>query len=64
MAIYADRLNRWGHKVLVLSTRQVVSVRHTLKSFSFGRGWLKPKPSYFDCSSVQHRFWTRSGLYE
>ncbi len=55
MAIYADHLRRRGHDVVVISTPQVVSMRHTLKSLLLGRGWPKPESSYFDSIGVEHR---------
>ena len=57
VAIYAARLVRRGHTVLVISTPPVISMRSKVKSFVFGRGWRKtdPEPSYFEGINVEHR---------
>lgn len=56
VAIYADRLVRRGHQVVVISTPPVISMRSKVKSFIFGRGWTPhAEPSYFDGIDVQHR---------
>ena len=54
-AIYADRLRRKGHKVTVISTPWVTTVRYALKSLALGHGWPKPEASYFDGSDMDHR---------
>jgi glycosyltransferase involved in cell wall biosynthesis len=59
IAIYADRLKRRGHEVVVISTPPFVSMRHTVKSLLWGRGWPKPEPSYFDGIGVEHRILER-----
>lgn len=55
IAIYADRLAKRGHEVVVISTPQVFSMRSKVKSFVLGRGWPTPEPSYFDGLNVEHR---------
>ena len=56
VAIYADRLVRRGHEVVVISTPPVISMRSKVKSFILGRGWTPHiEPSYFDGINVQHR---------
>jgi len=56
VAIYADRLARRGHEVVVISTPQAYSTRSKVKSFIFGRGWrIHPEPSYFGGINVKHR---------
>lgn len=55
IAIYAERLARRGHDVRVISTPQVITMRHTAKSLLLGRGLPKPEPSHFDGLDVPHR---------
>lgn len=56
LAIYADRLVRRGHEVVVISTPRSVSTKSRVKSFLFGRGWrTHMEPSYFDSVKVEHR---------
>ena len=55
LAIYADRLARRGHDVVVISTPQVVPMRRKLKSLLLARGWPSQEPSYFDGLNVEHR---------
>lgn len=56
VAIYAERLRRRGHEVVVISTPRKVSIRWRLESFISGRGWrTHPEPSYFECLNVNHR---------
>jgi glycosyltransferase involved in cell wall biosynthesis len=55
IAIYADRLKRRGHDVLVVSMPQVIGKRQVLKSLLLGRGLPKPEPSHFDGLDVEHR---------
>jgi glycosyltransferase involved in cell wall biosynthesis len=56
IAIYADRLARRGHKVLVISTPRAISMRSKVKSFIFGWGWkYHQEPSHFDGIDVDHR---------
>ena len=55
IAIYAERLARRGHDVRVISTPQVITMRHTAKSLLLGRGFPKPEPSHFDGMDVPHR---------
>ena len=51
VAIYADRLIRRGHEVVIISgARKQGSFQEKLKSLVLGRGWPKdpePQPSYF-----------------
>jgi glycosyltransferase involved in cell wall biosynthesis len=56
IAIYADRLTRRGHEVVVISTPFTTKLRSKIKSFIYGRGWrTQPEPSYFDGFNVDHR---------
>ncbi len=55
IAIYAERLARRGHDVRVISTPQVITMRHTAKSLLLGRGLPKPEPSHFDEIDVPHQ---------
>jgi glycosyltransferase involved in cell wall biosynthesis len=57
VAIYADRLARRGHEVVVISTPLAVSWRSKMKSLVLGRGWRRthPQPSYFEGINVEHR---------
>lgn len=55
IAIYAERLRRRGHTVQLISTPQVHTLRHTVKSLLLGRGWPRAEPSYFEGSDVPHR---------
>jgi glycosyltransferase involved in cell wall biosynthesis len=56
VAIYADRLARRGHKVVVISTPPTDSMRSKVKSFVCGRGWrIDPEPSYLEGINVEHR---------
>ena len=59
IAIYADRLQRRGHDVTVIS---IPAVRRSLlskfKSLVYGEGWPKnqaPEPSFFDEIALPHR---------
>lgn len=55
VAIYADRLARRGHEVVVISTPQDVSIRWKVESFIRG-GWrTHSQPSYFGGINVEHR---------
>jgi glycosyltransferase involved in cell wall biosynthesis len=59
-SIYADRLQRRGHEVVVVSTPNPhPSLRRKLKYLVFNQSWPKgppPRwPSYFDSLSVEHR---------
>jgi glycosyltransferase involved in cell wall biosynthesis len=58
LAIYAERLRRRGHEVMVVSQPQVKKhLLRKLKSVVRGRGWPKdpgPEPSFFDGCSVRH----------
>lgn len=59
LAIYAERLHKRGHEVLVVSVpRATLRLRRKLKSLLLGRGWPRdpdPEPSYFDGLAVPHR---------
>lgn len=57
VAIYADRLARRGHNVVVISTPPTVRMRSRVKSFVLGRGWqgTLQEPSYFEGINVKHR---------
>jgi glycosyltransferase involved in cell wall biosynthesis len=56
IAIYAERLRRRGHEVLLISTPQDVPLRRKVKSLLCGRGWrTDPEPSYFEGIGVEHR---------
>lgn len=56
VSIYADRLARRGHEVVVVSTPLSPSLRSKMKSFICGRGWrTRPEPSYFEGFNVKHR---------
>jgi glycosyltransferase involved in cell wall biosynthesis len=58
-AIYAERLRRRGHEVLVLSQPpRRFSLGQKVWSLAAGRGWphdWKPEPSFFDGLPVRHR---------
>jgi glycosyltransferase involved in cell wall biosynthesis len=59
ISVYADRLQRRGHQVTVVSLPQArLSRFRKLKSLLRGRGWPRdpvPEPSYFDGLAVPHR---------
>jgi glycosyltransferase involved in cell wall biosynthesis len=55
IAIYAERLTRRGHRVVVVSTPEVVRMRRKVKSLLLGRGLPEPEPSYFQGLAVTHR---------
>jgi glycosyltransferase involved in cell wall biosynthesis len=58
VTIYAQRLQKLGHTVVVISLpRQKTPLRRKLKSLVFGRGWLRdgPEPSYLHGSGVELR---------
>lgn len=55
IAIYAERLARRGHAVQVLSTPQVFSWRHTVRTLLMERRLPRPEPSYFEHIEVPHR---------
>jgi len=59
VAIYAERLQRRGHDVVVVSTpRRTPDFPGKLKSLLKGNGWPKPPdgtPSHFDGRDVDHR---------
>ncbi len=59
VAIYADRLKRRGHDVLVVSTPvRRPRLRERLRSLLRGRGWFvpaTPKGSHLDRVDVEHR---------
>jgi len=63
IAIYADRLQKLGHEVLVLSRpRRQPSLSQQVRSLLRGQGWIvKPKmPStYFDNLNIEHRILDR-----
>jgi glycosyltransferase involved in cell wall biosynthesis len=58
ISIYADRLRRRGHEVLVVSLpRSSVPLRRKMKSLILGRGWptIDHELSHFDGLAVPHR---------
>ena len=59
VAIYAERLKKRGHEVLVVSTPiPQPSLLQQVKSLLRGKGWLsvpKNEPSHFDGVDVQHQ---------
>jgi glycosyltransferase involved in cell wall biosynthesis len=59
VAIYADRLKKRGHEVVVVSTPpEKPSLRQQVKSVLKGRGWIpyqKNLPSFFDSIDVPHK---------
>jgi glycosyltransferase involved in cell wall biosynthesis len=59
LAIYADRLRRRGHDVMVVSNPEVkTSLLAKFKSLARGRGWpndKEPEQSHFDDVAVPHR---------
>ncbi len=59
VAIYADRLKKRGHEVVVVSTPpEKPSIRQQVKSVLKGRGWIpyqKNLPSFFDSIDVPHK---------
>jgi glycosyltransferase involved in cell wall biosynthesis len=55
VAIYAERLKKRGHKVVVVSGPIVVPLRRKVKSLVLGRGWPRPEPSHFEGLDVDHR---------
>lgn len=60
VAIYAERLRRRGHEVVVISTPRKVSIRWRLEAFISGQGWRPhPEPSYFEGLDVEHRILER-----
>jgi glycosyltransferase involved in cell wall biosynthesis len=61
VAIYAERLKRWGHEVLVVSTPQTVRFRRRVKSLLLGQEWCADhsEPSYFEGTGVEHRILER-----
>src|ERR1700722_14556188 len=61
IAIYADRLQRRGHQVFLVSTPVDIPLRRKVKSFVLGRGWpgMRREPSHFDGIDVEHRILER-----
>jgi glycosyltransferase involved in cell wall biosynthesis len=57
VAQYADRLQKRGHKVVVISTpRRDPGIKTKLKNAIKGKGWHKPTgPSHLDHVKVDHR---------
>lgn len=57
LAIYAERLKRRGHSVVVISTPQHIGLYRKVKSFFLGSGWpgRHPEPSHFEGLCVEHR---------
>ena len=57
IAIYADRLQRLGHQVLVVSRPPRIRWRSQVKSLLLGRGLIPQRcePSYLDDLDVEHR---------
>lgn len=59
IAIYAERLQRRGHQVCVVSTpRRPLALRGKVKRLLAGAGWnaeSAPGPSYFDGMAIDHR---------
>jgi glycosyltransferase involved in cell wall biosynthesis len=56
LAIYADKLQKRGHQVTVVSTPFTMPVRSKVKSLVLGRGWpsSKSRRSHFDGIEVEH----------
>lgn len=57
VAIYAERLSRRGHDVVVVSTPQNMTMRAKIKWIILNRRWRggHPEPSYFVNTNVDHR---------
>ena len=59
VAIYADRLARRGHEVVVIAPgERRISLYAKVRSLIAGRGWPKipvPEPSYFESLSIKVR---------
>jgi glycosyltransferase involved in cell wall biosynthesis len=64
LAIYAQRLQRRGHRVAVVSVpRFQAPLKRKVKWLLSGRGWpqdMQPEPSWFDGLDVPHRVLERS----
>ena len=65
-AIYADRLQRRGHDVVVVSTpRRPLPLSRKMKIFAKGRGWpvdpTEQWPSHLDSVDVDHRILKKYG---
>src|SRR6516225_2415934 len=57
LAVYAERLRRRGHRVVVVSVRTArPTLRQIARSVLKGEGWpsLRPAPSHFDGLAVEH----------
>jgi glycosyltransferase involved in cell wall biosynthesis len=61
IAIYAERLQRRGHTVFLVSTPVDMPLRRKVKSFVLGRGWpgSRPERSHFDGINVEHKILER-----
>lgn len=58
VAMYAEQLQRRGHQVLVVSTKnKVPPLLDRIKQFLKGHGWCSsdPGPSHFDTLNLEHR---------
>ena len=57
IAIYAERLTRRGHKVVLVSVPMTVPIRSKIKSLVLGRGWPREGRgvSHVDGIGVEHR---------
>src|SRR5947209_8669966 len=59
VAVYAERLRRRGHQVLVVAPSEPSpTLKGKVKSLLRGRGWPRPwrqGPSHFDGLAVEHR---------
>lgn len=63
IAIYADRLTKRGHKVVIISTPLIVRLRSKIKSLILGRGWkTHMEPSYFEGLNLDHRVLERERI--
>lgn len=63
IAIYADRLAKRGHDVVIISTPLIVKLRSKIKSLILGRGWRPhTEPSYFEGLNLDHRVLDRERI--
>jgi glycosyltransferase involved in cell wall biosynthesis len=63
IAIYADRLTKRGHQVVIVSTPLTVKLRSKIKSLILGRGWkTHAEPSYFEGLNLDHRVLDRERI--
>jgi len=64
LAVYAERLRRRGHRVVVVSVRSPrPTLRQIARSVLKGGGWplFRPAPSHFDGLAVDHRRLSHTG---